>query len=73
MMTQSPCRYCTDRDPYCHSTCQKYKDWLVIHEAEKVAKAKHRDQHTWTNAQKRAYWASMRRDPYKRCAKKFSG
>ena len=72
MMTQNPCRYCTDRDPYCHSTCQKYKDWKVIHEAEKAEIAKRQNRSGWTYAQRRAYWVAMRRDPYKNSTKKFS-
>ena len=73
MMTQNPCRYCTDRDPYCHGTCQKYKDWKVLHEAEKAAIAKERARSALTYAQKRAYWAARRRDQYKSCTKKFNG
>lgn len=73
MMTETPCRYCTDRDPYCHCTCQKYKDWKVIYEAEKAARAHAGERYAMTRAQKRAYWLSKRRDPYGRCTKKFSG
>ena len=70
-MTETPCRYCTDRDPYCHGSCQKYKDWKVVHEAEKEAKAKHRARYAWSYAQKRAYWAASKRDTYKNCIKQF--
>ena len=72
MMTQNPCRWCTDRDPYCHSTCQKYKDWKVIHEAEKAAISRSGERYAMTHMQKKAYWASRRRDPYKGATKKFS-
>ena len=71
-MTENPCRYCTDRDPYCHSTCQKYKDWRVIYEAEKAARAHNGERYAMTYAQKRAYWASKRRNPYRNCTKRFS-
>ena len=70
-MTETPCRYCTDRDPYCHCTCQKYKDWKVVYEAEKAAKAKARAKCTWTYAQRKAYWAASKRDIYKNCTKQF--
>ena len=70
-MTENPCRYCTDRDPYCHGRCQKYKDWQAVHKAEKAAMAKDRAKYAWSYAQKRSYWANICRDPYKNCAKKF--
>ena len=72
MMTENPCRYCTERDPYCHCTCQKYKEWKVIHDAEKAARAKYRERYVMTSAQKKAYWASKRRDQYGGVYKKFS-
>ena len=72
MMTETPCRYCTDRDPYCHSTCQKYNEWKAIHEAEKAAIVKDKSRRALTYAQKKAYWASRRRDQYKKCIKRFS-
>ena len=72
MMTQNPCRDCTDRNPYCHGACQKYKDWKVIHEAEKAKIATIGERRSLTYAQKRAYWASKRRNPYVNCTKKFS-
>ena len=72
MMTENPCRFCTDRDPYCHSTCQKYKDWKVLHEAEKAAIAKDRNRYSLTYAQKRAFWVARRRDQYSGVYKKFS-
>ena len=73
MMTQNPCRFCTDRDHYCHGTCQKYKDWNVIHEAEKAAIAKDQSRRAFTYAQRRAYWVSKRGNQYQGCTKKFSG
>ena len=72
-MTQNPCRYCTDRDPYCHCTCQKYKDWKVLHEAEKAAIARDRNRRALTYAQKKAYWTYKRGNQYPGCTKKFSG
>ena len=72
MMTENPCRFCTDRDPYCHSTCQKYKDWKVIHEAEKLARSRNGERYAMTYAQKKAHWASKRRNAYKNCTKRFS-
>lgn len=72
-MTETPCRYCTDRDPYCHCTCQKYIGWKAIREVEKAAIRKDRERYVLTDAQKKAYWASKRRDPYGRNTKKFTG
>lgn len=72
MATVNPCYQCTDRDPYCHCNCQKYKDWKELHEAEKAEMAKRENHSGWTYAQKKAYWAHKRRDSYKRCTKKFS-
>jgi hypothetical protein len=68
----TPCYQCTDRDPYCHCTCQKYKDWKDLREAEKAEQRKHENHLGWTYAQKKAYWAAKRRDPYKKSTKKFS-
>lgn len=38
-MTKPPCYVeggnCPDRHTACHTDCQRYKDWLVIHEREK--------------------------------------
>ena len=62
-MTQNPCRYCTDRDPYCHCTCQKYKDWKVIFEAEKAAIRCQRVS-TYTYSRKRRKWARIPGNPY---------
>ena len=73
MMIENPCRYCTDRDPYCHCSCQKYKDWKVALEEEKAIKAKDKAKYAWSYAQKKAYWAHSRRDAYKNCVKKFNG
>ena len=64
-MTQNPCRYCTDRDPYCHCTCQKYKDWKVLHEAEKMALRCHRTR-SYTYARKHRKWARIPGNPYER-------
>ena len=72
MATPNPCYGCTDRDPYCHCNCQKYTDWRRVYEAEKAERAKGQNRSGWTYAQKRAYWAAKRRDPYKKSAKKFS-
>ena len=72
-MTETPCRYCTDRNPYCHGTCQKYIDWKVIHAAEKEAIEKARSKYAMTYAQKKAYWVHRRRNQYIGCTKKFSG
>lgn len=72
MRPETPCRYCTDRDPYCHCTCQKYKDWKAILEADKAARRKDSERYVMTSAQKKAHWASKRRDQYGRCTKKFS-
>lgn len=71
MAAVNPCYQCTDRDPYCHGQCKKYADWKILHEAEKVEMAKRKGRYGWTYAQKRAYYASRRRD--NSCAtKKFS-
>lgn len=64
-MTQNPCRYCTDRDPYCHCTCQKYKDWKVLHEAEKMALRCQRTR-SYTYARKHRNWARISGNPYER-------
>ena len=34
-MTKSPCgKNCQERKVGCHSTCSKYEEWLIIHQAE---------------------------------------
>jgi hypothetical protein len=37
MMTNYPCKGCTDRVVGCHSTCQKYQDAKAEYESEKAA------------------------------------
>lgn len=73
MMTPNPCYQCPDRDPYCHATCQKYKDWKVLHEAEKAQKALDGERKVMTHASKKAHWAYKRYDPYGDRTKKFHG
>lgn len=47
-MTGSPCRGCEKRYIACHSTCEEYHNWLVIHAEEKdaVDHARHKDDDT---------------------------
>lgn len=68
-----PCtRECPDRDPYCHSTCPKYKEWTAKRDEAKKAAAIKSERYCMTSAGKKALWNSHRRDNYKGCAKKFS-
>lgn len=68
-----PCtRECPDRDPYCHCTCPKYKEWAAKKDAAKKAAAIKSAGRCMTDGQKKALWKSYRRDNYGRCTKKFS-
>lgn len=75
MSKMSPCKDCSDRHPYCHSQCEKYKEWRDEFHAEKLEKAKAiRTSHgaSWSDAKRKAVWNSYRRD----CSgakKKFKG
>lgn len=33
-MTETPCRYCTDRTLGCHGVCKEYNDWALKHKDE---------------------------------------
>lgn len=34
-MKKSPCRYCEERTPECHGTCQKYTRWRAERDRER--------------------------------------
>lgn len=44
-MQKSPCVICSDRNVSCHSTCEKYKNWLseLKKERAKISKLKYLD------------------------------
>ena len=72
-MTKPPCKVngvdCPRRCVGCQSQCEKYREWLAIHEAEKEAQKKDKHnpaddflirqnlkiQRAWNNASKRGY------------------
>ena len=56
----------------CHCTCERYAQWAKKREDEKKAHAIRMEGVSMTHAQKKAHWASQRRDHYGRCTKKFS-
>ena len=31
-----PCKECGERNPHCHSVCEKYKKWKIEHENRKA-------------------------------------
>lgn len=33
---ESPCRGCGDREPYCHSSCKRYKDFRELIDSKKA-------------------------------------
>lgn len=35
MIGMSPCKGCTDRHVACHGSCEAYKKWLDLYQAEK--------------------------------------
>lgn len=37
-MTDSPCKGCEEREVGCHSSCERYKDWQEVHNAERNAR-----------------------------------
>ena len=44
-LVQGPCKECDQREIWCHSTCERYKDYLYILEiakAKKYADIQHR-------------------------------
>lgn len=38
-----PCRYCHDRDETCHSTCERYKEYKSINDAERDKRFEQRE------------------------------
>jgi len=42
-LLDSNCKGCVDREPNCHVTCQKYRDWLELyHKVKKEEKVEQR-------------------------------
>lgn len=57
----------------CHGTCKRYLTWVEKRRAAKKAHAIRMEGVAMTHAQKKAHWASQRRDQYGSCTKKFTG
>lgn len=34
-MTENPCRHCLDRSATCHANCDKYAEWVKLHDKER--------------------------------------
>jgi hypothetical protein len=56
----------------CRGICKRYEKWVKKREADKKAHAIRMEGVAMTHAQKKAHWASKRRNPYKNCIKRFS-
>lgn len=65
MADVTPCYQCTERKPYCHGSCEKYKDWKAQLDAEKSAMAKYRERYMPTPHQRRAYCIYVNSSKYK--------
>ena len=72
MSKDNPCHYCTERDPYCHTTCNKYKKWRAELDAEKQARHLYAERYRKTAGAMKAFYQSQRVD-YSGVYKKFSG
>lgn len=57
----------------CHGTCKRYATWVTKRTAGKKAHAIRMEGVAMTHAQKKAHWASKRRDHYASCYKRFNG
>jgi hypothetical protein len=59
-MSGNPCHHCAERHPGCHSECDRYQIWKLIHDCEVEADKKVNGD-PWTHAKVKAHWASMGR------------
>lgn len=71
MGERTPCQDCTERNSGCHATCPKYKAWQEKYLREKAAIEEANRAFRWTYARKRAFYATLKYDPYGSGIKKF--
>ena len=43
MSNKVPCRFCSDRDEKCHSTCERYLEYKRINDAERDRRFEERE------------------------------